>query len=566
MRDTLVVLSAAAALAGCQGIEGTIAEVTAPDVAGDWVRQDAPGTDPLILVLDPEGRFGVVGRTTWGTWLEDEDVLLLAVPRIPAPGGDQSRLRIAQVDDASLVLAGDGRYAGRYARAEGRVGHLDVTAIYPDKIPLPPDAAVRIELLDVSRADAPATTIAAIEAAGGGLVSPMRFHLHYLEAEIDPRMTYAVSGSVSIGGRLWMRTTSHFPALTRGAGGTVEIRLEGVPRPSRGGAIGPGVRFLNISAGQDSGRKASDALALPATFSGDGLDVSLWADGTFRLRERLGGGPGAAYDLGRWETHGDRLLLRGRGEAPRDYRWQAGGRLQPVTPAGDPVGGAGAVLVPAPFDPVGGPAWMVGELVYLADAAVFTECRTGRRRPVAMEAGWLATERAYLAARPGPGEPLLVGLVARFVDRPRMEGGGTLEVVRVEGFGGTWPGRRCERAGDASLHDTWWRPLVVDGRLARPTDTARRGPYLRLLPDGRAAGSGGCNMFSGSYQADERSLEFGADMASTLMVCEGPTQALEDRFFAAIRATARYAVSGDRMDLFASDGRQLAHLQATWFD
>ncbi len=566
MRDTLAVLCAAAALAGCQGIEGKIAEVTAPEVAGDWVRQDAPGTDPLILVLDPEGRFGVVGRPVCGTWEEEADQLVLSVPRVPAPQMDASRLVLREVTETILVLEGEDPFAGTYRRSEGRVGHLDVTALYPDKIPLPPDARVRIELLDISRADAPATLVAAIDVAGGGLVSPMRFHLHYLKAGIDPRMTYAVSARVSIGERVWMRTTSVFPALTRGAGEAVEIRLEGVPRPSGGTGRPPGALFLKVADGPADGAQDDGMPELPATFSGEHRAVSLWADGTFRLRERLGEEAAVTYDLGRWESHGDRLWLRGRGETPGDYRWQPGDRLQPVSPAGEPLGGAGGVLAPAPFDPLGGPAWMVGELVYFADAAVFTECRSGRRRAVAMEAGWPAAERAYLAARPGAGEPLLVGFVGRFVERPRMEGEGTQEVIRVEGFGGTWPGRRCELPGDAALRDTWWRPLVVDGRLARLPDTARRGPHLRLLPDGRVAGSGGCNMFSGSYEADERSLRFGGDMASTLMVCEGAVQAFEDRFFQAIRSTVRYALSGDRLDLFASDGRHLAHLQATWFD
>jgi len=563
------VLCAAVALAGCQSLEGTIAEVTAPDTAGDWVRQATPGAEPLVLVLDPEGRFGVVGRPVCGTWEEEAGQLVLSVPRIPAPQVDETRLAVREVTETTLVLEGEAPFAGSYRRTEGRVGHLDVTAVYPDKIPLPPDARVRIELLDVSRADAPATPVAAIDVAGGGLVSPMRFHLHYLTAEIDPRMTYAVAARVSIGERLWMRTTSMFPALTRGAGEAVEIRLEGVPRATGGVDQRPAARFRRVGDGQDGpddGARDSGLLALPASFSGEGQAISLWPDGTFRLRERIGEGPGATYDLGRWESHGDRLFLRGQAEAPRDYRWQPGDRLQPVTPAGEPVGEAGDVLAPAPFDPIRGPTWMLGELVYFADAAVFRECRTGRRRPVTMEGAWLAVERAYLSGRPATGEPLLVGFIGRFVERPRMEGEGTAEVIRVEGFGGTWPGRGCALPGDVALRDTWWRPLVIDGSLVRLPDPVRRAPHLRLLAEGRVAGSGGCNMFAGSYEADDRSLGFGGDMASTLMVCKPPVQGLEDAFFSAIRQTARYMVSGDRLDLFAADGRHLAHLQATWFD
>jgi hypothetical protein len=151
MRKMPAVLCAAIALAGCQSLEGTIAEVTAPETAGDWVRQAPPGVDPLVLVLDPEGRFGVVGRPVCGTWVEEAGQLVLSVPRIPAPQVDETRLAVREVTETTLELEGEAPFAGSYRRTEGRVGHLDVTAVYPDKIPLPPDARVRIELLDVSR-------------------------------------------------------------------------------------------------------------------------------------------------------------------------------------------------------------------------------------------------------------------------------------------------------------------------------------------------------------------------------------------------------------------------------
>ena len=49
---------------------------------------------------------------------------------------------------------------------------------------------------------------------------------------------------------------------------------------------------------------------------------------------------------------------------------------------------------------------MSGMYSYLADAANFTECLTGARYPVAMEADNLALERAYLArARTSPARP-----------------------------------------------------------------------------------------------------------------------------------------------------------------
>jgi hypothetical protein len=85
-----------------------------------------------------------------------------------------------------------------------------------------------------------------------------------------------------------------------------------------------------------------------------------------------------------------------------------------------------------------------GELTYMADAAQFTDCRTGHRYPVAMEADWITTERAYLKDVKEPGGRLYVTFEGSIAQRPRMEGNGTEPSVVVQRFIGTWPGRRCE--------------------------------------------------------------------------------------------------------------------------
>jgi uncharacterized lipoprotein YbaY/heat shock protein HslJ/uncharacterized lipoprotein NlpE involved in copper resistance len=563
-------IAAAVVLTACQGIqdiEETIAEVSAGEIAGVWSAQGPGDAGSTVLVLDGNGRFGVLGEATAGSWEARDGGLVLSVARIPTSRIEATRLEIRELDGSVLRLEGDSPLAGSYRRADGMVGHLEVTARYPDKIALPPDAVVRIELMDVSRADAPSVLVAAVEAAGGGLVSPMRFHLHYPRSAIDPRMSYSVAASVSIGQRLWMRTTRHTAALTRGAGDKVELTLEGVRESGPGGP--PASTFRPVAAQAtpgDAGRR--EGLRLPATFAGAGITFTLWSDGTFRLRESVGQAERgyARYDLGRWEASGGRLWLRGRAEAPRDYRWLPGGGLEPVRPDGTPVPGT-TTLGQTGLDPVEGPLWMTGELVYFADAPTFRECLSGRQHPVAMEGGWIDLERAYLARRPGPGQALLVGVTGRFVQRLPMEGEGTREFLRVEGFGGTWPESGCPgRRGEATLRNTRWQPLVIDGRLLPALPQPHRTAHVRLLPDGRVAGSGGCNMFTGSVTADEGSISFGADMASTLMACREPVQALEQAFFSVLERARRYRISGDRLDLFGAGGEHLAHLQATYLD
>jgi uncharacterized lipoprotein NlpE involved in copper resistance len=86
---------------------------------------------------------------------------------------------------------------------------------------------------------------------------------------------------------------------------------------------------------------------------------------------------------------------------------------------------------------------MQGMFAYMADAAVFVDCETSDRYPVAMEGGYIDLERAYLEARSEPGAPLLVSFTGHLAPRPPMEGDGTVDMVIVERFESAHPGEDC---------------------------------------------------------------------------------------------------------------------------
>ena len=86
-----------------------------------------------------------------------------------------------------------------------------------------------------------------------------------------------------------------------------------------------------------------------------------------------------------------------------------------------------------------------GEMRYMADAALFTDCQTGRSYPIAMEADYVRMERAYLDVAGEPGGPLYVTFEGFIAPRPKMEGDGLEPTVIVEYFINVWPGRKCER-------------------------------------------------------------------------------------------------------------------------
>ena len=64
----------------------------------------------------------------------------------------------------------------------------------------------------------------------------------------------------------------------------------------------------------------------------------------------------------------------------------------------------------SPFEPK---LTLRGMVLYFADAARFTECRSGRSFPVAMEADFVALQRAYLEARQLPQTPVLATVEGR---------------------------------------------------------------------------------------------------------------------------------------------------------
>ena len=86
---------------------------------------------------------------------------------------------------------------------------------------------------------------------------------------------------------------------------------------------------------------------------------------------------------------------------------------------------------------------MRGLFTYMADAALFEDCVSGHRSPVAMEAGYLELERAYLELRREPGAPLLVTIQGSIEPRPPMEGDGEIDTVVVKRFEAAFPGEDC---------------------------------------------------------------------------------------------------------------------------
>ena len=161
-------------------------------------------------------------------------------------------------------------------------------------------------------------------------------------------------------------------------------------------------------------------------------------------------------------------------------------------------------------------------ITYIADAAMFQECRTGRSYPVVMEDDYLALERAYIADQSAAGAPLYVNVEGSMLMRPAMEGPEQRSVV-VDRFVRTRPGVTCERQrADASLTNTYWKIDTLSGENIVGLPSGGHEAHMILREnDGRFSATVGCNGMMDDFTIQDGTLSFGRT-AATLMACPPP--------------------------------------------
>ena len=115
--------------------------------------------------------------------------------------------------------------SGGTAPGSGASATVTGTVIYRERIALPPDAVLRVQLRDVSLMDVAAVVIAE-QVITPAHALPIPFVLHYDPNEIDERMTYSVFASIRSGERLLFISDRSYPVLTRGHSDRVDLVLK----------------------------------------------------------------------------------------------------------------------------------------------------------------------------------------------------------------------------------------------------------------------------------------------------------------------------------------------------
>jgi putative lipoprotein len=106
------------------------------------------------------------------------------------------------------------------------------TVAYRDRMAMPANALLTVQLQDVSLADVPAAVIAEQKIEFAGKQVPLPFELHYDRAKIDRSHTYSVSARITVDGQLKFLNTSAHRVITRGNPAQVNVMLQRVATPT----------------------------------------------------------------------------------------------------------------------------------------------------------------------------------------------------------------------------------------------------------------------------------------------------------------------------------------------
>ncbi|MGB8667610.1 MAG: envelope stress response activation lipoprotein NlpE [Serratia inhibens] len=166
-----------------------------------------------------------------------------------------------------------------------------------------------------------------------------------------------------------------------------------------------------------------------------GLDTALFLDedGTFVLQEtyrETKDGDQTFADYGKWARTADKLVLTDSHGEKRYFR--------PVGKSLEMLDQSGAVIesrLNYRLEPVEKalpktPMTLKGSYTYMADAAVFKDCATGKTFPVD---NTIALEQGYAKAYTTPGEPVFLTLNGHFSVQPSMEEGQTERALVPDG-------------------------------------------------------------------------------------------------------------------------------------
>ena len=203
---------------------------------------------------------------TWKNLLRPFLIAPLVVGLVACGGDEKQALNPEGSEEAETV-----------SRIEGEV-------FYRERIMLPPDVEVEVQLQDVSKADALASVMASVHfnPQGG---PPYPFSIEYDPADIDERMSYSLRATISRGDQLMFTSTEFIDPFS---GDDLRILVQKVPEPvEKSPASPPGPADDGLAAEKETEAPSQSAKA----------DDPTWVLATLGAEQAPLGAGGKAIEL-----------------------------------------------------------------------------------------------------------------------------------------------------------------------------------------------------------------------------------------------------------------------------
>lgn len=136
---------------------------------------------------------------------------------------------------AFIVMAAAAGCASNPQTSDGG-GTIKGSVAYRERMAMPPDAVVNVQLLDISLQDAPSRIISETTISAEGRQVPIPFELSYSPQQIQSNRTYAVRATIHFNGRMMFTTDKAYHVITRenpNEANLMLVRVQGTEKDAR---------------------------------------------------------------------------------------------------------------------------------------------------------------------------------------------------------------------------------------------------------------------------------------------------------------------------------------------
>lgn len=422
--------------------------------------------------------------------------------------------------------------APSFSQAQADNAQLTGSVSYHERMALPPDAVINVQLIDASVADVAAQTIADVMINAEGRQVPVPFTLTYDPAKIDPAHRYSVRATIRSGdGMLMFSSTQAYPVLTHGAPAKVNLILHTVGHGTKSAATAKKQAPPAISEGAESGAQPSSATAESASPAPPASPASAEPAPGAPPAEPASAPPPNEPEPAQAAAPAESSTAPATPESPRTPAEATASPSLP--PTEQPAPPAEATSVQPDSKPTEAPA-------------------AAPEQPSPAENKTEATASAPDAKPAEPEAPLPEAPSAsKHIEAPTSEA--------EDNNAGAAPAPPAPNKALTPLADTQWKLVQLNGQAVVITLTEKP-VTLAFSPEGRRiAGSAGCNSYLGTFTDDKGHLALHPGNM-TMMMCADPAATRERKFIAMLRSANGYKITGDVL-LLTNDGKTVAKFQ-----